>query len=469
MSETRIQPSQPNCDVQIDRIVEKKLNRRAVVSVAADSPAEAVGIRPGDLLVEINGFPILDIVDYQFHCAGENLAISIVRGSETLVFHLEKGYGEDLGIEFGDDLFDRIHTCKNNCIFCFLRQQPKGLRPSLYIKDDDYRLSFLHGNYLTLTNIGDAEFERIIAQKLSPLFVSVHATDPDTRGRLLGRKGAEPVLPRIEKLIDARIQIHAQIVLCPGHNDGDILRRSLDELEALHPSRRGTYGGVTTVAIVPVGLTQFRDRLPGLTVCDARYCRTLLGELAERRFRCHEELGSCFVFPSDEFYLNAGLPIPSAKHYEGFELLEDGIGLVRQFMDDHAKLAKKIPKMKPPKRPRSVTLITGELASPLIRELADTLNKIKGLSVNVATVHNFFFEGNITVTGLLTGQDIASHLIGMGDDLGDLVLAPSVMVRASEEQEFIDGMTIAQLSEKIGRSIKVVDCFPHSAAEAAIS
>jgi putative radical SAM enzyme (TIGR03279 family) len=305
-----------------------------------------------------------------------------------------------------------------------------------------------------------------VSQKLSPLFVSVHATDPEVRGRLLGRKEAEPILPRLESLANVRIQLHTQIVLCPGYNDGDVLRRTIDDLEALHPENRGTYGGVVTVAIVPVGLTQFRDKLPGLTTCSPEYSRSLLEELETRRAKYRKTLGANFVFPSDEFYLNAGLPLPSAKHYEGFKLLEDGIGLVRQFMDDHDKLAKKIHKFPALTPARSATLITGELASSLVNDLANTLNKVEGLSVNVAAIHNSFFEGNITVTGLLTGQDVERALIEMGDELGEIVVAPSVMLRESEDHEFIDNMTIGELSEKINRKIVIVDRFPHSVAEA---
>ena len=209
-----------------------KAERAKVLTLEPGSPADLAGVQLGDVITHVNGQPVLDIVDFAFLSAGESVSLDMLRGADTLHFEIAKGYDDDLGIEFGDDLFDRVHICKNKCVFCFLYQQPKGLRPSLYIKDDDYRLSFLHGNYLTLTNMGEAEFQRVIDQKLSPLFVSVHATDPEVRGRMLGRKGPEPILPRLEMLADAKIQIHGQVVLCPGYNDGAQLEQTVRELAA---------------------------------------------------------------------------------------------------------------------------------------------------------------------------------------------------------------------------------------------
>ena len=245
-----------------------KADRARVLTLDPEMAAARAGVHIRDVVTHVNGQPVLDIVDFAFLSAGERVTLNVEReGVGPLHFEIAKEYDEDLGIEFGDDLFDRVHICKNKCVFCFLYQQPKGLRPSLYIKDDDYRLSFLHGNYLTLTNMGEDEFQRVIAQKLSPLFVSVHATDPEVRGRMLGRKGPEPILPRLQMLADAKIQVHGQVVLCPGYNDGPVLEQTVRDLAALHPEARGTYGGVLSVAVVPVGLTQFRDRLAALKTC----------------------------------------------------------------------------------------------------------------------------------------------------------------------------------------------------------
>lgn len=445
-----------------------KAERATVRVVETDSAAAEAGVQVGDVLTHVNGQPVLDIVDFAFLTAGEQVTLDVQRPEAgPMQFVMHKGYDEDLGLEFGDDLFDRVHICKNKCVFCFLYQQPKGLRPSLYIKDDDYRLSFLHGNYLTLTNMGEAEFQRVIDQKLSPLFVSVHATDPEVRGRMLGRKGPEPILPRLQMLADAKIQVHGQVVLCPGYNDGAVLAQTVRDLAALHPQARETYGGVLSVAVVPVGLTQFRDRLAALTTCDADFCRALVTEAEGWRRQYRASLETNFVFLSDEFYLSAGLPLPPARQYEGFPQLEDGVGLVRLFLDDARKVARRLPMRLP--SPRSATLVTGELAAPFLEELAGTLNQVGNLSVNVCAVHNRFFEGNISVAGLLTGHDIADALNEMGSELGERVVIPSIMLRDPDRDIFLDDMTLPEFQDAVGREVCVVERMPSAAAKAILN
>ena len=445
-----------------------KAERARVLALEPESAAAEAGVQLGDVLTHVNGQPVLDIVDFAFLSAGERVTLDVERENVgPLHFVMDKGYDEDLGIEFGDDLFDRVHICKNKCVFCFLYQQPKGLRPSLYIKDDDYRLSFLHGNYLTLTNMGEAEFQRVIDQKLSPLFVSVHATDPEVRGRMLGRKEPEPILPRLEMLADAKIQIHGQVVLCPSYNDGAQLEQTVRELSALHPEARGTYGGVLSVAIVPVGLTQFRDRLAALQTCSPEFCRNLIAEADSWRTRFRSQLGTNFAFLSDEFYLSAGLPVPLARQYEGFPQLEDGVGLVRLFQDDVQKVARKLPARLP--YPRTATLVTGELAAPFITELAATLNRVENLSVNVCAVHNTFFEGNISVAGLLTGHDIANALSKMGGEVGERIVLPSIMLRDPDRDIFLDDMTLRDFETAVGREVCVVERMPSAAAKALLN
>ena len=445
-----------------------KAERAKVLALEPDSPAARAGVQLGDVITHVNGQPVLDIVDFAFLSAGERVALDMLRGdTELLHFEIAKGYDEDLGIEFGDDLFDRVHICKNKCVFCFLYQQPKGLRPSLYIKDDDYRLSFLHGNYLTLTNMGEAEFQRVIDQKLSPLFVSVHATDPEVRGRMLGRKGPEPILPRLQMLADAKIQVHGQVVLCPGYNDGAQLEQTVRELAGLHPDARGTYGGVLSVAVVPVGLTQFRDRLAALTTCSPEFSRSVVEAADAWRARFRRQIGTNFVFLSDEFYLAAGMEVPAARQYEGFPQLEDGVGMVRLFQDDVKKVARKLPSRLP--APRSATLVTGELAAPFLNSLAETFNQVENLNVNVCAVHNTFFEGNISIAGLLTGHDVAQALHNMGDAVGERVVLPSVMLRDPDRDIFLDDMTLAEFQAAIGREVHVVERMPSAAAKAILN
>ena len=445
-----------------------KAERAKVLALEPDSPAARAGVQLGDIITHVNGQPVLDIVDFAFLSAGERVSLDMLRGdTEPLHFEVSKGYDEDLGIEFGDDLFDRVHICKNKCVFCFLYQQPKGLRPSLYIKDDDYRLSFLHGNYLTLTNMGEAEFQRVIDQKLSPLFVSVHATDPEVRGRMLGRKGPEPILPRLEMLSDAKIQVHGQVVLCPGYNDGDQLEQTVRELAALHPDARGTYGGVLSVAVVPVGLTQFRDRLAALTTCSPEFSRSVVEEAEAWRAQFRKQIGTNFVFLSDEFYLAAGMEVPAARQYEGFPQLEDGVGMVRLFQDDVKKVARRLPSRLP--APRTATLVTGELAAPFLNNLAETFNQVENLNVNVCAVHNTFFEGNISIAGLLTGHDVAEALRRMGDAVGERVVLPSIMLRDPDRDIFLDDMTLAEFQATVGREVHVVERMPSAAAKAILN
>lgn len=445
-----------------------KADRARVLTLDPDMAGARAGVRVGDVVTHVNGQPVLDIVDFAFLSAGERATLDVDReGTGPLHFEIAKDYDEDLGIEFGDDLFDRVHICKNKCVFCFLYQQPKGLRPSLYIKDDDYRLSFLHGNYLTLTNMGEDEFQRVINQKLSPLFVSVHATEPEVRGRMLGRKGPEPILPRLQMLADAKIQVHGQVVLCPGYNDGPVLAQTVRDLAALHPEARGAYGGVLSVAVVPVGLTQFRDRLAALKTCTPAFANALVQEAEGWRRGFRKELGTNFAFLSDELYLSAGVPVPPARQYEGFPQLEDGVGLVRLFEDDVQKVARRLPARLA--SPRSATLVTGELAAPFVGALADTFNRVENLSVNVCAVHNTFFEGNISVAGLLTGRDIAEALNKMGGAVGERVVLPSIMLRDPDRDVFLDDMTLPEFEQAVGREVCVVERMPSAAAKAILN
>ncbi|MFM7322416.1 MAG: DUF512 domain-containing protein [Armatimonadota bacterium] len=439
------------------------VRRNVVESLREGSPAAAAGVAVGDQILTANGALLHDIVDWKYHTAGEQVELGLLRDGETVQVLFRKGYDEDPGIVFNDDLFDRLHLCKNKCVFCFLYQQPKGLRPSLYVKDDDFRLSFLHGNYVTLTNLKDGELDRICEQRLSPLFVSIHATDPEARGRILGRPGEEPILPLLDRLADSRIQIHGQIVLCPGYNDGEILERTIRDLAERHPSVRGTYGGIVSVAVVPIGITQFRERLAPVEIVCPDQARAVLDWCEARRREYLPTLGTRFVYPSDEFYLNTGVAVPPRSHYEGFPQLEDGVGLVRLFLDDLEKVRRRLPKASA--TPGSFTFVTGEIAAPLVEQLAAALSRVDGIRVNVLAVHNHFFEGNINIAGLVVGCDIVAAARDF--PMHDTVVIPSVMLRDGEAV-FLDEMTVDALSDALGRPVLVVERTPSAAAEAVL-
>jgi putative radical SAM enzyme (TIGR03279 family) len=424
-----------------------------VAAVRQWTPAARAGLRSGDRIVAINGELLRDVIDFHFHAGSAELRLSVEREGRTRSAVLRRT-GPDLGLELEAPRPGEIDTCSNKCVFCFIHQLPRGMRKSLYVKDDDFRLSFLHGNYITLTDLDDAELARIEEQRLSPLYVSVHATDPDLRHRLLGRpRVRREILPVMERLARAGIVMHAQIVLVPDWNDGAQLERSVRELAHLHPH-------VATTAVVPVGLTRHRERLPEL--------RTLTGaeagELArtiegwQREFR--EALGTRFVWASDEVYLAAGRPLPAASAYEGFPVIEDGIGLVRRFSDGFARAARRLPARVV--RKRSVTVVTGAMFAPSMRRLLDRIS-VRGLRVQLAPVVNDWFGHGIGVAGLLTGQDIAAQLAGL--PLGDEVLVPAVAIRDGAGV-FLDDLSTADLSASLDVPVRPVETTPSALAAA---
>ena len=418
-----------------------------VAAVAPRSAAARAGLAPGDRIVAVNGRPLRDAIDFQFHAGEEQLALTVERGGITAAKRLERR-GSGLGLELAPPRPGDIATCANKCVFCFIHQLPKGMRRSLYVKDDDFRLSFLHGNYITLSDLDDASFERIIEQRLSPLYISVHATDPELRHALLGRpRHSAEILPRLERLAKAGIRMHAQIVLCPGLNDGAHLERTVAELAPLHPH-------VATTAIVPVGLTRHRERLPALRSLTPDEARALAAAADGWQRRALAELGSRFVFLADEIYLLAGLPLPDAIAYEGFPVAEDGIGLVRQFEDGFAR---SIARRRRPDHGQSLTVVTGELFAPRLRALLAG-GGYDSAAVRVAAVPNDFFGPAIGVAGLLTGRDIQRHL-AQAPELGRAVLVPAVAVRDGDGI-FLDDLTPADLARDLGVPVRVVQPTP---------
>jgi putative radical SAM enzyme (TIGR03279 family) len=418
-----------------------------VLAVEPGGLAARAGLRPGDRLLRVNGQGLRDLVDFHVQAGEEALAIDVDRGGRPCSVQLERKWGRDLGLECEPPAPAEISTCANKCVFCFIHQLPPGLRKSLYVKDDDYRLSFLHGNYITLTDLPESEIERIVDLRLSPLYISVHATDPVLRHFLLGSpktiKG--DLMERLRRLSAAGIRLHAQIVLCPGLNDGPHLARTVRELGELHP-------GVATVAVVPVGLTRHRDGLYPLRSITPAEAGATLAAIHGWQADFHARHGTRLVFAADELYLLAGEPIPPAAAYEGFAVVEDGVGLVRRFEDDFRRIAAR-PGRRAWRGARAATLVTGELFGPILGRLLEGL-RVPGLRTEIVAVRNEFFGRAITVAGLLTGQDVARALAGRS--LGDVVLIPRVALTETKGV-FLDDAAPEDLARHLAVPVVTVD------------
>jgi putative radical SAM enzyme (TIGR03279 family) len=413
-----------------------------VAAVRPRSAAQTAGLLPGDRLLAINGTPLRDVIDFHFHAGEDTLRVDLVREGRPRSSTLRRRWDTDLGIELLPPRPAEISTCANKCVFCFIHQLPRGMRKSLYVKDDDYRLSFLHGNYITLTDLAEEDFQRIIDQRLSPLYISVHATDPELRHVLLGAPRIRgDLLPRMERLATAGITMHAQIVLCPDWNDGVHLERSVRELVCFSPR-------VATVAVVPVGLTRYRERLPRLRPVTSDEARELVSTIEVWQAEFLSRLGVRFVYAADELYLLGGLELPPARAYEGFPLLEDGVGLVRRFTDGFLRAARRLPRAS--SRPRRVSVVTGEMFAPRLTALLEQFG-VDGLHVSVVPTPNEFFGGTVSVAGLLTGQDILRALACR--PVGDLVLVPGVALKDGPGV-FLDDLTPGDLEIRLGVRVK---------------
>ena len=424
-----------------------------VAAVRQRTPAARAGLSVGDRIVAINGARLRDVIDFHFHAGQARLRLAVEREGRTRSAVLRRT-GPDLGLELEAPRPGEIDTCSNKCVFCFIHQLPRGMRKSLYVKDDDFRLSFLHGNYITLTDLGEDDLRRMEEQRLSPLYVSVHATDPDLRHRLLGQpRVRRELLPVMERLAKAGIEMHAQIVLVPDWNDGVQLERSVRELARLHPQ-------VATTAVVPVGLTRHRERLPELRTLTGTEARDLAHMVEGWQREFLHALGTRFVWASDEVYLQARRPLPAAAAYEGFPVIEDGIGLVRRFSDGFTRVARRLPPRVAAHR--TVTVVTGALFAPHMRRLVDRLS-VRDLRVELAPVVNDWFGHGIGVAGLLTGRDIAEQLAGR--PLGDEVLVPAVAIRDGAGV-FLDDLSPADLSASLGVPVRPVETTPSALAAA---
>ena len=413
-----------------------------IVVVEPDSIAAELGISIGDDVLELNGRKVLDAIDFRFREQDPVLELKVARGTEVTLFDIEKDEGERVGIDFEEM---KTLACGNDCIFCFVDQNPKGLRQQLYFRDGDYRLSFMYGNYTTMTNAGPAILQRIIDQRLSPQYISVHVTDYEVRKLLMGLKKDDQILEKISLLHDNGIDMHTQIVLCPGINDGDVLERTVADLYRYQER-------IVSLAIVPVGLTDHRFGLHNLNRVDKDYALALLERVKSWQTRFRKETGRNFVYPSDEFFLVAGDAIPQADYYDSFPQIENGVGMVRLFLQDFRKQSRTISTRTKGAAPND--LVTAELPSGIIREdVLPRLQKIQDLDVQVCVAANVLYGKAVTVAGLLSGKCVYSAL--NGEDCGDLVLLPPEILNA--DGLFLDDTTVEQLEEKIGVPVLVYD------------
>jgi len=419
------------------------INPAKINTVLPDSIAAEIGFEAGDAIISINGQQPRDLIDYQFLCADEFLELEVLdTQGKTHKIEIEKDYDQNLGLEFQSALFDRLIQCNNRCPFCFIDQQPPGKRETLYLKDDDYRLSFLYGSYLTLTNLSPKEWDRIAQMRLSPLYVSVHATEPEIRIKLLKNNRAGQILDQLKWFKKNRLQIHAQVVVCPGMNDGKHLEKTILDLAQFH---RGRIPTVASVAVVPVGLTRFRPNQDELIPVTPEKAQEIITQVQNLQQKFQQELGSTCVWIADELFLIAGAELPPESHYQDYPQIGNGVGSIRKFIKEFEQTVKDYP-IQSCSTPRQFTWVVGNAVEKAFQPLVKSLNEISGLTVNLVALASQYWGQEITVTGLLTGQDLRQKLTGK--ILGDGILLPSVMLKQGEAI-FLDDMTVAELAEQL--------------------
>jgi putative radical SAM enzyme (TIGR03279 family) len=432
---------------------ESRIRPARISRVLPDSIAAEVGFEVGDLLVSINGQPLRDLIDYQFLCADEVLELEVLdpEGKSHSV-EIDKEYDEDIGLEFENAFFDGLIQCNNQCPFCFIDQQPPGKRESLYLKDDDYRLSFLYGSYLTLTNLSDREWQRIEQMRLSPLYVSVHATEPDVRTKLLKNARAGKILEQLRWFQARDLQIHAQVVLCPGINDGSHLEQTILDLAQFH---RGDIPAVASVAIVPVGLTRFRPDTNEVIPVSIAKANEIIDQVQALQAQFYQKFGSTFAWLADEWFLIARRDLPPASHYESYPQIDNGVGSIRLFLTQFEKAARSLPDHVTP--PRRLVWVVGNTVEHAFQPILERLNQVQGLDVQMAALNSEYWGQTMTVTGLLTGYDLVNAL--QGKNLGDGLLVPSLMLKHGTTQ-FLDDRAIAEVAAELNTQIYVVGGSP---------
>ena len=426
----------------------------AVISGAdPGSIACQLGFKKGDILVSINGYEITDVIDYMYYSECETLEIKALCGGQAVEFDIEKDACEPLGLNFETYLIDSQRSCKNKCIFCFIDQLPKGLRPSLYFKDDDARLSFLMGNYITLTNLSQKDIDRICKMRISPINISVHTTDPQLRVKMMKNPNAAKINEIMRSFADAGITMNCQIVLCKNVNDGEHLTRTLCDLRELYPA-------VSSVSVVPVGLSRHRKGLYPLESFTRDECAKVISDIHRISDECKRKLGVRLFYPSDEFFIKGGVPLPDEQYYDGYPQIENGVGLSTSLLTE---VEDAVRSLRPNDKPTECAVITGVLPAKLMQDITTKIaQKRPRLNCKIYPIVNRFFGEEITVAGLVTATDIIAQL--KDNNLPQRVLIPSSMLRAQQDM-FLDSITVAQVEKALDRKLTITGCDGHELVE----
>lgn len=419
--------------------------KNIINGIKKGSIADECGIEPGDILVSINSQKIEDVIEYQFLEADEYIELEIEhKDGEIVIYDIEKDYDEELGLEFSNPIIDSVRSCTNKCIFCFVDQLPNGMRETLYIKDDDSRLSFLQGNFITMTNMKNSDIDKMIKYRISPVNVSVHTTNPELREKMLNNRFAKDILNKIERLNDAGIEMNGQIVCVPNYNDKLELERTVTDLFKFNKHMH-------SIAVVPIGITKHRENLPELKIFNKESANELIDQIESLQKRFLAVIGRRFVFASDEFYIIAERALPDYEFYEGFSQIENGVGLIRKFEYEVVEALKKIDSNLEYCQ-TSITIATGSSAYEFMLEISKLVMEKLPVEITVEKIMNTFFGETITVAGLITGIDLYEHL--KDKPCGDLIMIPSVMLRSGEDV-FLDDETLEGLALKLNKKIVV--------------
>lgn len=424
----------------------EKFKEHKIINVISGSIAEEVGLEEGDILLAINGQSIEDVFDYRYLLSDEEITLLIrKKSSEEWEIEIEKEINEDLGLIFKNELMDELKACKNKCVFCFIDQLPPHMRKAVYFKDDDWRMSFLYGNYITLTNMSDKDIDRLIYYRLSPMNISVHATDPEVRKKMLNNRFAGDILDKIKKIVDAGIDVNCQIVLCKGLNDGEVLDKTIKDLGDFLP-------GIKSTSVVPVGISKFRHNLFPIQAFEKEDARKVIKIIHKWQDVFKKKYNSSFIYAADEFYLTGELEIPSIDKYEDFPQIENGVGMLSLIKHEFEEYYKTLPDEI--EENVEVSIATGIITYPVIVELVDKLlQKYSNLRVYIYPIINNFFGNKITVAGLITGQDILSQL--KNKDLGSRLLIPQNAFR-EKDTIFLDDMYVEDLENKLDIPIEII-------------